>query len=76
MPEILRFRNFKICIYPKDHEPPHVHVLGPGCEAKFRISDFECLSNNGFKPQAIPKIQAFLKEFKTDLTEAWDEYQK
>ena len=30
MPTIQRLRNFKVCMYADDHDPPHFHVLGPG----------------------------------------------
>lgn len=42
MGEILRMRNLRICIFPKDHLPAHLHVLGPGAEAKFEIETLEC----------------------------------
>jgi hypothetical protein len=30
MPEIVRLRRCKICMYPGDHRPPHFHVRGSG----------------------------------------------
>jgi hypothetical protein len=63
-------------IYPKDHKPPHVHVIGPGAEAKFRLDSFECISSRGFSQNALKKLKAFLKERKDFLLEAWDEYQE
>ena len=37
MPTILRFRGLRIVIYTNDHWPPHVHVVGPGREAKIAL---------------------------------------
>ena len=30
MPTVLRIGGWRIAIYPNDHPPAHVHVLGPG----------------------------------------------
>ncbi len=32
MPTVFRERGFEVAIRPKDHEPPHVHVLHSGEE--------------------------------------------
>ncbi len=62
MGEYLRVRNLKICVLPKDHRPPHVHVFGPGAEAKFTIGDFVCYYSRGFKRSAINELTEFLKK--------------
>ena len=33
MPTILRFDGYRVAIYPNDHRPAHVHVIGRGAEA-------------------------------------------
>jgi hypothetical protein len=35
MPTILRIDGLRIVIYPNDHRPAHVHVIGRGGEAVF-----------------------------------------
>ncbi len=62
-------------MFPGDHRPPHVHVFGPGAEAKFTIGDFVCYYNRGFKKSAIRELAEFLEKNKTLLLEAWDENQ-
>ncbi len=74
MPIILITKNLKICIYPKDHEPPHVHVIGPDCEAKINIHTLECFSNYGFSVKDIKRISAFVEENLDLIIEAWEEY--
>jgi uncharacterized protein (DUF4415 family) len=32
VPVIFIYRNIRVIVYPKDHLPPHVHVIGPGFE--------------------------------------------
>lgn len=75
-PTILRTRNLSVRIYPKDHNPPHVHVIGPGSEAKFLLRDMECVFSRGFSSKAIKDIRKFLKDRKKLLEEAWNEYQE
>lgn len=73
--EIIRFRNIKIFIYPKDHKPPHVHAIGPEAEAKFRISDLECYFSRGFTQKDRKEIKRVLERNKTLLEVKWDENQ-
>lgn len=37
MPTVLRFGPYRVVIYPNDHRPAHVHVIGAGCEAVFNL---------------------------------------
>ena len=39
MVTIFRVRNLRIAIHSNDHWPPHVHVIGPGCEAKVALGE-------------------------------------
>jgi hypothetical protein len=38
MPTILRISGLRVVVYPNDHRPPHVHVLGAGVEAIFELN--------------------------------------
>jgi hypothetical protein len=38
MPTVLRFEGLRVAIYPNDHRPAHVHVVGRGCEAVFNLN--------------------------------------
>ncbi len=38
MPTVLRIDGLRVAIYPNDHRPPHVHVLGAGTEAVFILN--------------------------------------
>lgn len=37
MPTVLRIFGLRVVVYPNDHRPAHVHVLGGGCEAVFNL---------------------------------------
>ncbi len=37
MPTVLRFDALRVVIYPSDHSPEHVHVIGADREAVFEL---------------------------------------
>ena len=39
MPTVLIIGGWRVVIYPNDHRPAHVHVIGGGCEAVFNLSE-------------------------------------
>ena len=38
VPTVLRFEGLRVVVYPNDHRPAHVHVIGRGCEAVFDLN--------------------------------------
>ncbi len=38
MPTVLRFAGYRVVVYPADHAPSHVHVVGAGGEAVFNLN--------------------------------------
>lgn len=38
MPTVLRIAGLRFVIYPGDHRPAHVHVVGQGGEAVFNLN--------------------------------------
>ncbi|MGO9259223.1 MAG: DUF4160 domain-containing protein [Bryobacteraceae bacterium] len=38
MPTVLRFDGLRVVIYPNDHRPAHVHMIGRGHEAVFDLN--------------------------------------
>ena len=71
--EVIRFRNIKIFIYPKDHDPPHIHAIAPGAVAKFRIEDLECYYSHGFSVKDRKIIKQILEKNLALLKVKWDE---
>ena len=37
MPTVLRIGGLRVVIWPNDHRPAHVHVIGPDGEAVFNL---------------------------------------
>jgi len=38
VPTVIRFNRYRVVIYPNDHRPAHVHVIGPDVEAVFVLN--------------------------------------
>ena len=61
MPTVLRFAGLRAVIYPNDHRPAHVHVIGNDCEAVFNLNcpagPVELRENYGFSRREIGQIE-------------------
>jgi hypothetical protein len=77
VPTVLRFDGLRAVIYPNDHHPAHVHVVGRGCEAVFNmncgIGPVELRENYGFARRPITRILSVLTEHSQELCERWEE---
>lgn len=71
----MRIRRLRIAVYPNDHRPPHVHVIGPDAEAVFRLNcpdgPPELRSNVGFALAHLNRIHSNLAAHIEDLCHAW-----
>ena len=75
MPTVFLFRRLKFCIYPKDHNPPHVHVRGVNFEVKVDLESFEVISIKGsISSRELKLIVSQIKQRHDDLLEAWNDY--
>ncbi len=76
MPTVLRFEGLRVVIYPNDHRPAHVHVIGRGCEAVFNLNcprgEAEIRENYGFSRREVRRIRAVLTDHQAGLCEAWE----
>jgi hypothetical protein len=63
-------------IYPNDHRPAHVHVIGKGCEAVFnlncRAGPVEVRENYGFSRREVAQIERALGNHLETLCAAWE----
>ena len=75
MPTVLRFEGLRAVIYPNDHRPAHVHVIGRGHEAVLNLhcpsGPVEVRENYGFSRTAVTRIERFLMEHMTGLCGEW-----
>jgi len=56
MPTVLRLERLRVTIYPNDHHPAHVHVIGAGGEAVF---DLHC-------PNGPPELREIYRFSRND----------
>lgn len=60
MPTVLIIFGLRVVIYPNDHRPAHVHVIGNGFEAVFNLhcpnGPPELRENYGFSRKDLVKI--------------------
>jgi hypothetical protein len=76
MPTVLRFGGLRAAIYPNDHRPAHVHVIGKGYEAVFNLNcpngPPELRENYGFGLKELNHIEAVLVAGLTGMCREWE----
>jgi hypothetical protein len=72
VPTIEDFGAYKVTMYAEDHNPPHVHVVGPDFQAKVRISDAEVFAG-AIPPRHRREALSWIAANRVNLMERWDE---
>lgn len=76
MPTILRWNGLRIVIYPNDHRPAHVHVIGPGVEAVYLLhcpgGPSELRESFGFRIAELNDVASLLDGALGDLCAEWE----
>ena len=76
MPSVVRFGGLRVVVYPNDHRPAHVHVMGKGHEAIFNFNcptgPVELRENYGFSGRELGRIQQELSGNLGQLCDAWE----
>lgn len=77
VPTVMIIDGLRVVIYPNDHEPAHVHVIGDGNEARFALDGaggaVELIENYGFRSRTITTIKAALGARREELVRRWKE---
>lgn len=75
MPTILKIFGLRACIYPNDHRPAHVHVIGNGCEVVVKLGcpdgPPDPRENHGFSKKELSKILTELALQLPHLCKEW-----
>jgi hypothetical protein len=66
----------RVFINTDDHEPPHVHVLGPGYIAKVRIDDGSIIEHSGRSTSAAREALAWIGANRERLAMEWQSIHK
>jgi hypothetical protein len=76
VPTVLRFGGLRVVVYPNDHRPAHMHVIGAGREAVFNLNctsgPVEIRENYGFSGRSLSRILLALTENLKDLCKEWE----
>ena len=76
MPTILRFDGLRVTIYPNDHSPAHVHVIGSDSEVIFDLNCPEgpprLRESYGFRTRDLNRIARTLHLSRKGLCHEWD----
>lgn len=76
MPTVLPLlKGWRVVIYPNDHRPPHVHVIGTQEHARFELlcdlGQVRLLSNIGFILGQLRQIETYLVTHLAHLCNEW-----
>lgn len=76
MPSVVPpLKGWRVVIYPNDHRPPHVHVMGVQVHARFELlcdmGKVQLMSNVGFTQSQIQLIAAYLVKHLKHLCKEW-----
>ena len=76
MPTVLRFGGLRVVVFPNDHRPAHVHVMGQGHEAVFNLNcphgGVSLRDNYGFPRRILSHIERALNREVHNLCAAWE----
>jgi hypothetical protein len=76
MPTVLRIGALRVVIYPNDHRPAHVHVIGNGHEAVFEMKPALLKpllrENYGFSRRDLAAIERALAANRAVILAEWE----
>lgn len=71
MPTVLRSGGLRVVIYPNDHPPAHVHVLGPGWVVVINLMRFEVREVINCSEREVRRALQLISDHRDVLLEAW-----
>ncbi len=75
MPTLLRWHGYRFFFYSADGwEPPHVHVVKDGREAKIWLRDLTVAINLGFSSKELNEIVVTSRSHRGAFMEAWNDH--
>jgi hypothetical protein len=73
MGTVVEFKGVKIRVNPRDHRPPHVHVVGNGGKARFNIESMEWIDSLEFTRSDLKAIEEVIHR---RIEEIWNEWRR
>ena len=76
MPTVFRHGRLRTIVYPADHRPAHVHVIGPEGEAVFNLNcpggPAALRENYGLRRRELTVAERAINEHIHELCLAWE----
>jgi hypothetical protein len=72
VPTVLRIEGLRVAIYPNDHPPAHVHVIGPGWVVN--LLGPEVREAIGCNEPEVRRVLRLIAEHRAALMEAWERH--
>jgi hypothetical protein len=73
----MRLDGLRAVVYPNDHRPAHIHVIGRGCQAVFNLNcpagPVELRENYGFPKRKLSDMAVVLMANLEGLCRAWED---
>jgi uncharacterized protein DUF4160 len=71
VPTVLRIDGLRVVIYPNDHRPAHVHVIGPGWVVVVILAGPEVREAIGCNQSDARRALDLVAEHQETLLKAW-----
>lgn len=75
MPTLLRWKGYRFFFYSADGwEPPHIHIVKDGMEAKIWLESVAVAINLGYSAKELNEIIRKTRDEQAAFLEAWNDY--
>jgi hypothetical protein len=71
MPTVLRGDGLRVVVYPNDHPPAHVHVLGPGWAVVINLIGPEVRETINCSDRDVRRAMQLVARHRDAIMEAW-----
>ena len=71
---MLRINGWRLVVYPNDHPPAHVHVIGPGWVAVVDLLGLELREATGCREADARRVLTEVGQHRMALLDAWRRY--
>ena len=71
MPTVLRIDGLRVVIYPNDHPPAHVHVIGGGWVVVVNLIRLELREAMGCSEPEARRVLRLIADHRDELMSAW-----
>lgn len=71
MGKIFWFHGVTVKVRDKDHNPPHVHCIRGGDEARYNIRGMKWMDSRGFSKNDLRAIEEKIRDYLVDCWEEW-----